>query len=137
MCSLLFILLGLELMGLLIIFIYVGAISILFLFIIMFIEVRYLESKPRVKVLSIQQTITILFMWVILSLVLCLDTGVEFIINTYRLLSLSLGYSFEGISSIVSQLGILIYTEYSLGVTLSGILLLVAMVSAIIISSLL
>ena len=62
MCSLLFILLGLELMGLLIIFIYVGAISILFLFIIMFIEVRYLESKPRVKVLSIQQTITILFM---------------------------------------------------------------------------
>jgi NADH:ubiquinone oxidoreductase subunit 6 (subunit J) len=127
---------GLELLGLLTIFIYVGAISILFLFVIMFIEIRYLESKY-----SSWRSIFGKSFFLILILLIIFE-GAANLNLLFRVEVSKISYDFNTdsniiVSTITRQIGAVMYTEYSLGVLICGLILLVAMVCAIVISSLL
>ena len=118
---------GLEVIGLLPVFIYVGAICILFLFVIMFLEVRYLESKIESGVSLVG------------SMLVCpISVGLVYSMSLDMRVELSdglLGLSSVGVLSIQESLGSVLYSGYSLGFVLCGLILLVAMVAAISISS--
>jgi len=121
---------GAEFLGMLFIIVYIGAIAILFLFVVMMLPTRL--TKPNV---------TILF--VICSLIIALFVGVPFCEG--------LGVELTGINSSttmtalncrtitplsnVEVLASLIYTEFNSIFLIAGLILLVAMIGAIVLTT--
>ncbi|MGL9725719.1 MAG: NADH-quinone oxidoreductase subunit J [Wolbachia sp.] len=116
--TVLFILLGAEFIAMMILIVYIGAVAVLFLFVVMMLDIDYVRLHQ-----GFAKHLT-------LSVILC---GVFFLILSFIIhrsasdISNVINYSANNVKAI----GNLLYTDYMYAFHLSGILLLVAIVGAI------
>nr|YP_010890154.1 NADH dehydrogenase subunit 6 [Stephanomia amphytridis]WJJ70202.1 NADH dehydrogenase subunit 6 [Stephanomia amphytridis] len=118
--------LGLNFIPLIIIIIYVGAIAILFLFVIMMLDIIEL-----IEITSINNILPILF---IIGINLILELLLLFKDNLKNYINLDfINWSFENINQIY-LIGNIIYSDYFYPFILVSILLLIAMIGAIVLT---
>ena len=122
----LFVLLGAEFVAMLLIIVYVGAVAVLFLFVVMMLDVDFAELKAEMaKYLPLG-----LLIGVIVLMQLMFALGVW---------DYSSGYE-DRVAAVIgsgtntAELGAIIYDEYILIFQLSGLILLVAMIGAIVLT---
>lgn len=123
----LLIILNFEFIALMLIIIYVGAITILFLFVIMMLDVIQLRKIGKIN--HVIPIITIISINII-NQILWLLTNNKLIFNSFISYN---SWEFNSISHI-NTLGLLLYTEYYYPFIIISILLLVAMIGAIILT---
>jgi len=125
--SALFIMIGAEFVGMILLIVYVGAVAVLFLFVVMMLEGNFTKIKQS----FLQYLPFGFFIGVVILLELVLIIGSwqyrpEFI-KTAKI-------SYNVNETNTEQIGKLIYTDYFLPFQLSGIVLLVAMIGAILLT---
>lgn len=144
--SIYLILIGLNFLGLSYLLVYIGAVSILFLFILMLIDVRVSELH--------NETNNSLYLSIVIGLIFFINIGnvIPFTINTgskifdtfYNLID----YEYKNISYVISKswdgsvgetfdiinIGNVLYSNLSIWLIISSLILLLAMVGAIIIN---
>jgi len=122
----LFVMLGAEFVAMLLIIVYVGAVAVLFLFVVMMLDVDFAELKAEMtKYLPLA-----LLIGVILVMQLALAFGVW---------GFSDGADARALAPVgdrenTAALGLLIYDQYFMLFQLSGLILLVAMIGAIVLT---
>lgn len=125
--SLLLILLGVEFLPILFIIVYVGAIAILFLFVVMLLNIKLVEiTENSSKYLPIGIIIGFIFLYQILY---SFDE-----INTINSISNTSSIYYNEIlnSTNIELIAEILYTDYALYFLLSGLILLVSMIGAIV-----
>lgn len=125
--SALFIMIGAEFVGMILLIVYVGAVAVLFLFVVMMLEGNFIKIKQS----FLQYLPFGFFIGVVILLELVLIIGSwqyrpEFI-KTAKI-------SYNANETNAEQIGKLIYTDFFLPFQLSGIVLLVAMIGAILLT---
>ena len=121
-----FILLGAEFLAMLLIVVYVGAIAVLFLFVVMMLNVDTLSLRKKIKpFLPILLFVTILLFGEII-LFIKLSTLEDYQIN----ISLPIDHQVSNAKAI----GNVLYTKFALPFQLSGAILFVAMIGAILLT---
>lgn len=125
--SALFIMIGAEFVGMILLIVYVGAVAVLFLFVVMMLEGNFIKIKQS----FLQYLPFGFFIGVVILLELVLIIGSwqyrpEFI-KTAKI-------SYNANETNTEQIGKLIYTDHILPFQLSGIILLVAMIGAILLT---
>lgn len=124
----LFILLGAEFLAMILIVVYVGAVAVLFLFVIMLLDVDFAELREgALQYLPIGTVVGIIFL---VELVLVIST---YAIDPAMLNLPAATESQTGLTN-TAQLGAVIYTKYVYFFQLSGLILLVAMIGAIVLT---
>ncbi|MGL9681836.1 MAG: NADH-quinone oxidoreductase subunit J [Wolbachia sp.] len=118
----LFILLGAEFIAMMVLIVYIGAVAVLFLFVVMMLDIDYIKLRHGfVKHLTVGAVLCVVFFLVI-----------SFVIRSSALnISNFINYNANNVKAI----GNLLYTDYMYVFHLSGILLLVAIVGAIALTS--
>ena len=125
----LFVLLGAEFVAMLMIIVYVGAVAVLFLFVVMMLDVDFAELKGEMA----QYMPLALLMGVVILMQLALAFGVwEFSDQAQGLRGAVTPDLAETHNT--AALGQLIYTDYILLFQLAGLILLVAMIGAIVLT---
>jgi NADH-quinone oxidoreductase subunit J len=131
-------LIGAEFLGLIFIMVYVGAIAVLFLFVIMMLDIRR-RSKEKSLYSDIFLTIVvgIIFFiemfFMIESTYSSFDSYSESTANNFEYVDLYYAIKFKVLGGL-KVLGLLLYTQYSYYFFISGLVLLVAMIGAIILT---
>jgi NADH-ubiquinone oxidoreductase chain 6 len=126
------VLLGLDFLGIAYLLVYVGAVSILFLFILMLINVRISEL--------LSDTSNSIFLAIIIAILFYNNVDLIYLsgIQLYNsVISYATSQSWDGylaVSSHITSLGNIMYTSYSIWLIITSIILLLAMVGAIIIT---
>lgn len=138
--------LGINFIGLSYLLVYVGAVSILFLFILMLINVRISElvtdnsnSIPLAVMISIFVNINLLFPSLVVMPSVSWFDGISYVnINSYlNELSFVTSHSWDGRLAEtfhITSIGNVIYTNYPLWLILTSIILLLAMIGSILIT---
>ena len=123
----LFILVGAEFVALLLVIVYVGAVAVLFLFVVMMLDVDFAELKAEMaKYMPLA-----LLIGVVLLMQLALAFGVWDYSEGYdKRLAAPFVFDVEN----TQLLGLLIYDQYILLFQLAGLVLLVAMIGAIVLT---
>ena len=122
----LFVLLGAEFVAMLLIIVYVGAVAVLFLFVVMMLDVDFAELKAEMA--------RYFPLGLLIGVIVLIQLMFAFGIWDY-----SEGYQ-QRISEVIgsgtntAELGAIIYDEYILIFQLSGLILLVAMIGAIVLT---
>ena len=122
----LFVLLGAEFVAMLLIIVYVGAVAVLFLFVVMMLDVDFAELKAEMA--------RYLPLGLLIGVVVLIQLMFAFGVWDY-----SQGYQ-QRISEVIgngtntAELGAIIYDEYILIFQLSGLILFVAMIGAIVLT---
>lgn len=124
--GLLLLLLGLEFIPILFVIIYVGAIAILFLFVVFLLNIKLVELRENTsRYVPVASIVAGIFLWQILTI---LPTG--------SALKISNGFesNFTNLLKLtnIESLGVVLYTDYYLYFLVSSLILLVAMVGAIV-----
>ncbi|MGL9732104.1 MAG: NADH-quinone oxidoreductase subunit J [Wolbachia sp.] len=114
----LFILLGAEFIAMMVLIVYIGAVAVLFLFVVMMLDIDYIRLRHGfAKHLTVGAVLCVVFFLII-----------SFVIRSSALnISNFINYNANNVKAI----GNLLYTDYMYAFHLSGILLLVAIVGAI------
>ena len=122
----LFVLLGAEFVAMLLIIVYVGAVAVLFLFVVMMLDVDFAELKAEMaKYLPLG-----LLIGVIVLMQLMFAVGVwDYSTGHEDRLAAEIGTGTN-----TAELGAIIYDDYILIFQLSGLILLVAMIGAIVLT---
>jgi NADH-quinone oxidoreductase subunit J len=121
----LFILLGAEFLAMILIVVYVGAVAVLFLFVIMLLDVDFAELRQgALQYLPIGAVVGVIFL---VELILVVTT---FAVEPAFLNLPAAAEVQTGITN-TAQLGAVLYTRYVYFFQLSGLVLLVAMIGAI------
>jgi NADH-quinone oxidoreductase subunit J len=118
----LFILIGAEFVGIILAIVYIGAVAILFLFVVMMLDIQITSLVLNVKRYT---PLAVLFAGIILAEIIYLSV---FKSNNP---TLNLIAKFENNTE---QIGNVLYTDYFLEFQLSGIVLLLAMIGAIVLT---
>jgi NADH-quinone oxidoreductase subunit J len=118
----LFILIGAEFVGIILAIVYIGAVAILFLFVVMMLDIQITSLVLNVKRYT---PLAVLFAGIILAEIIYLSV---FKSNNP---SLNLIAKYENNTE---QIGNVLYTDYFLEFQLSGIVLLLAMIGAIVLT---
>jgi NADH-quinone oxidoreductase subunit J len=129
--SALFLMIGAEFLAMLLIIVYVGAIAILFLFVVMMLDVdtrREYNIKKYIPILSLISAIFIIQVYIIADKSL---EPTKFMENGYYFLS---HYKINPAISNTKALGDILYTDFFLQFQISGLILFVAMVGAIVLT---
>ena len=123
----LFVLLGAEFVAMLLIIVYVGAVAVLFLFVVMMLDVDFAELKA-----GMAQYLPIALL---IGVVLLMQFGLAFGAWTEaeNAQALREAVAPEGVTN-TAALGLLIYDQYFLLFQLAGLILLVAMIGAIVLT---
>ena len=125
--SCLFIMMGAEFLGMLILIVYVGAVAVLFLFVVMMLNVNYSDLKSGF--------LNYLPFGGLIGLVLIIEIGL--MIGTWKYRDTFIKTSEIKINSNLSNteaIGNVLYTEYLHYFQISGLILLVAMIGAILLT---
>ena len=122
----LFVLLGAEFVAMLLIIVYVGAVAVLFLFVVMMLDVDFAELKAEMA--------RYLPLGLLIGVIVLMQLLFAFGVWDY-----SLGYEGRieaafGMNTNSAELGAIIYDKYILIFQLSGLILLVAMIGAIVLT---
>jgi len=122
----LFVLMGAEFLAMLLMIVYVGAVAVLFLFVVMMLDVDFAELKA-----GMAQYLPI---GLLIGVVLLVELGMIF--GTWITADGIAPLAQPMVSDVpnTTQLGRVIYTEYLLLFQLSGLILLVAMIGAIVLT---
>ncbi len=123
----LFVLLGAEFVAMLLVIVYVGAVAVLFLFVVMMLDVDFAELKAGMA----QYMPVALLIGVILLMQLGMAVGAWH--ESEAAEGLRAAVKPEGVEN-TAALGLLIYDQYFLLFQLSGLILLVAMIGAIVLT---
>jgi NADH-quinone oxidoreductase subunit J len=117
------ILLGAEFLAMMLIVIYVGAVAVLFLFVIMMLDIRLTESIYQLKKNILVSSVVALVMLVDLVLIICLGSKAIVLDSS----------NFPIISGITNthSIGRVLYTDFILPFQTAGLILFVAMISCI------
>ena len=123
----LFVLLGAEFVAMLLVIVYVGAVAVLFLFVVMMLDVDFAELKA-----GMAQYLPIALL---IGVVLLMQFGLTFGAWTEaeQAEALRAAVAPEGVTN-TAALGLLIYEQYFLLFQLAGLILLVAMIGAIVLT---
>ncbi|MDO6725560.1 MAG: NADH-quinone oxidoreductase subunit J [Cognatishimia sp.] len=123
----LFVLLGAEFVAMLLIIVYVGAVAVLFLFVVMMLDVDFAQLKA-----GMAQYLPIA---ILIGVVLLMQFGLAFGAweEAEQAQSLRAAVAPEGVDN-TSALGLIIYDQYFLLFQLAGLILLVAMIGAIVLT---
>ena len=125
----LFVLLGAEFVAMLLIIVYVGAVAVLFLFVVMMLDVDFAELKGEMA-----RTMPLALL---IGVILLLQFGMAFAVWTQAEGALGLR---QAVTPAISEmentraLGMLIYDQYIYLFQASGLILLVAMIGAIVLT---
>ena len=127
---------GLHFLGLAYLLVYVGAVSILFLFILMLINIRISELlSDTSNSIPLATLITIIFVYPINRI---LPYSIDNIINsTKEIINFATSQNWDGTltdASHITSIGNIMYTNYSIWLFITSIILLLAMVGAIVIT---
>jgi NADH-quinone oxidoreductase subunit J len=124
----LFVLLGAECVAMLLIIVYVGAVAVLFLFVVMMLDVDFAELKGEMaKIMPLA-----LLIGVILIMQIAIGVGVWVEADGAEGLRQAVAPGLEVENT--RALGLLIYDKYILLFQLAGLILLVAMIGAILLT---
>ena len=118
--SMIWMLLGAEFLGLLLVLVYVGAVMVLFLFVVMMLDIKMEELRTQIKTYLPMGLIVGLIMVVEMSFVLATSWGQ---VGP----AAEMGDDYNN----TRALGELMYTEYAYAVEVGAVLLLVGMIAAI------
>ena len=124
----LFVLLGAEFVAMLLVIVYVGAVAVLFLFVVMMLDVDFAELKAEMaKYMPLA---------LLIGVVVLMQLGLAFGVWTTSDAAASLRYAPTpgGNTTNTALLGRLIYDDYFLIFQVSGLILLVAMIGAIVLT---
>jgi len=125
----LFVLLGAEFVAMLLIIVYVGAVAVLFLFVVMMLDVDFAELKAEMT--------RYMPLALLIGVVLLMELGLVFGSWTFADQAESLRAAIAPLPSEThntAALGQLIYDDYILVFQLAGLILLVAMIGAIVLT---
>ena len=119
----LMILLGAEFLAMMLIVIYVGAVAVLFLFVIMMLDIKLTETIHQLKKNIFVSSIVALIMLADLVVIICLGTKNIVIDNS----------KFAIVSEVTNthSIGKVLYTDFILPFQTAGLILFVAMISCI------
>ncbi|MCP5404820.1 MAG: NADH-quinone oxidoreductase subunit J [Pseudomonadaceae bacterium] len=119
----LFILLQAEFLGLLLIMVYVGAIAVMFLFVLMTIDIDFVKLREGMAA------------YLPLGAVVMLALLAELLLAAYAAPISGVGNPIgEGADTSAAALGALLFTDYNLPFQMAGLVLLTAMVGAIVLT---
>ncbi len=123
----LFLMAGAEFLAMILVIVYVGAVAVLFLFVVMMLDINFAELRSR-----FQQFLPIgLAVGVVLLLELCLVLGGWSLApNSAAMRTLPIAPDVQN----TAQLGRVMYTDYILLFQAAGLVLLVAMIGAIVLT---
>ena len=123
--SALFILLGAEFLAMILIVVYVGAVAVLFLFVVMMLDINFIKLR--------EGFLQYLPFGALLGIVLIIELGFLFFSKSFSQSDLISYSQFPELSSIENTklLGSVLYTKYFFLFQLSGLILLVAMIGSI------
>ena len=129
--SCLFIMIGAEFLGMMMLIVYVGAVAVLFLFVVMMLNVTQQENQWFISTeSSTHLPIGLLISLVIFFELIVVIGGWKFKPDLMTSMSLSINQNITNTHS----LGSVIYTDYIHVFQLSGMILLVAMIGAIVLT---
>ncbi len=123
----LFVLLGAEFVAMLLVIVYVGAVAVLFLFVVMMLDVDFAELKAEMA----QYMPLALLIGVVLLMQLAMAFGAWEFADTAQSARAAIAPSDEHNTA---ALGLILYDQYFLLFQLAGLILLVAMVGAIVLT---
>ena len=122
----LFIMLGAEFLGMITLIVYVGAVAVLFLFVVMMININFSELKTGfLDYLPFGMLIGVVIFIELVMMISAWKYKAEFIITKKTT---------KPLVSNTESLGMIIYTDYILFFQISGLILLVAMIGAIVLT---
>ena len=121
----LFVLLGAEFLAMILVVVYVGAVAVLFLFVVMMLDINFVKLR--------EGFLQYLPFGVLLGIVLIVELGILFLTKSFSENSLSKFIPSPEINEIENTqlIGRVLYTEYFYLFQISGLILLVAMVGSI------
>ena len=121
----LFVLLGAEFLAMILVVVYVGAVAVLFLFVVMMLDINFVKLR--------EGFLQYLPFGALLGLVLIIELGLLFLSESFSEMSLVEYSSSPFVSDIENTklIGEILYTNYFYLFQLSGIILLVAMIGSI------
>ena len=121
----LFVLLGAEFLAMILVVVYVGAVAVLFLFVVMMLDINFVKLR--------EGFLQYLPFGALLGLVLIIELGLLFLSESFSEMSLVEYSSSPFVSDIENTklIGEVLYTNYFYLFQLSGIILLVAMIGSI------
>ena len=119
------VLLGAEFLAMILVVVYVGAVAVLFLFVVMMLDINFIKLR--------EGFLQYLPFGALLGLVLIVELGIVFLTKSFSSMNLIEYSKFPEITSIENTklLGSVLYTEYFFLFQLSGLILLVAMIGSI------
>ena len=123
----LFVLLGAEFIAMLMVIVYVGAVAVLFLFVVMMLNVNFHEFRAGFKKYLPVGLLVAIVMFAELVLV------VQYSISSNAAVVQSVSPMLDGVSN-TTVLGMMLYTKYAYPFQLAGLVLLVAMIGAIVLT---
>jgi len=129
--SCLFIMIGAEFLGMMMLIVYVGAVAVLFLFVVMMLNVsdqknKWFQSKSGYSHVPIGMIISLIIFFELLIVI----AGWKYKPNIITLSSIN----FDQTQSNTHAIGNILYTDYIHLFQLSGMILLVAMIGAIVLT---
>ena len=121
----LFILLGAEFLAMILVIVYVGAVAVLFLFVVMMLDINFVKLR--------EGFLQYLPFGALLGIVLIIELGILFLTRSFSENSLSKFVESPMINEIENTklIGQVLYTDYFYLFQISGLILLVAMVGSI------
>jgi NADH-quinone oxidoreductase subunit J len=121
----LFVLLGAEFLAMILVVVYVGAVAVLFLFVVMMLDINFVKLR--------EGFLQYLPFGALLGIVLIIELGVLFLTRSFSENSLSKFVESPVMNEIENTklIGQVLYTEYFYLFQISGLILLVAMVGSI------
>lgn len=125
----LFILIGVEFLSLSLVIVYVGAVAVLFLFVVMMLNTKLASLKEDNHSIFIPLSITVVILFVV-SLLLITSVG----INNYSPNNVFVVEKQLTAVTNTQMIGEVMYTEFFIPFQLAGILLLIAMIGAIVLA---
>lgn len=125
----LFVLLGAEFVGMLMVIVYVGAVAVLFLFVVMMLDISFADLRKG----AMQYVpLGLLLAVILLCEFIALYSAWEFAPNLGSNLSDPISVASEGTNA--RSIGLVVYTDYFLAFQIAGLVLFVAMIGAIVLT---
>ena len=124
--SCLFIMLGAEFLGMITLIVYVGAVAVLFLFVVMMINIDFTELKSGF--------LNYMPFGLLVGLIILIELGMMAVSWKYKPDFISKDPTSSVAASNTESIGLLIYTDYIFFFQLAGFILLVAMIGAIVLT---
>ena len=121
----LFVLLGAEFLAMILVVVYVGAVAVLFLFVVMMLDINFIKLR--------EGFLQYLPFGALLGIVLIAELGILFLTKNFAKMNLAEYATFPEITDIENTklLGSVLYTKYFFLFQISGLILLVARIGSI------